>query len=321
MQNTQYNNIKVLVAEPTAKLRREITETLLKFGFRDIVDTGNLGVVVKAIEEGEVDLLIGDTKMPEGDLSEMVYDVRHGDMGENPFLITIILVSDATKEILQKVIDSGTDAVLIKPFSQEDLLERINTLARRRKRFVVTADYVGPDRRGKNRKVDDEIMLISVPNPLRDKSLRDNDQLRDKKSVELAVKSVNEQKIERYAVQINWLIEKITPDFVPLGDGVTIGLDQEGLNFLMKLSAVSHDFNVRLKSTHHLNLSEMAMTMKNMSNAMITNTDAIPTEDLIMMSKLGKIIETTVSRGKLLKTENEQATGEEEAGIPESAVK
>ncbi|MDH5750266.1 MAG: response regulator [Rhodospirillales bacterium] len=313
MNSMRYDSIKVLVAEPSADLRRQIKSTLHNFGIKNVIDTGNLGVVVDTINEGSIDLLIGDTKMPEGDLSEVVYNIRHGDVGDNPFLVTIILVSDPSKEILKKVIDSGTDVILVKPFALGDISDRIDALAKYRKRFVVTAKYVGPDRRGKTRVEGEEIQLITVPNPLQDKSLGHSDRLKIKRDVESATKLINEQKIERYAVQINWLIDRITPDFVPLDPAETINLDPDVVKYLKGLSVVAEDFRRRLKKTRFLHLSEMGVTLRNMSNSMLASAGKVTVEDLVIMSKLGMTIQNTFDRWKLLE-DADKAKASDEAG-------
>jgi len=57
----------------------------------------------------------------------------------------------------------------VKPLNTRTLIERIEVIANARKPFVVTADYIGPDRRKAVDRGSSIIPLITVPNPLRAK--------------------------------------------------------------------------------------------------------------------------------------------------------
>src|SRR3546814_1821103 len=62
-------------------------------------------------------------------------------------------------------------SLLVKPLSTRIILDRIETVALHRKPFVVTSDYIGPDRRKAVARRDSNVPLIEVPNPLREKML------------------------------------------------------------------------------------------------------------------------------------------------------
>lgn len=80
----------------------------------------------------------------------------------------IVTTWEADQDLVEKVADCGADALLVKPFAPKQLIERIEFLANRRKKFVVTSGYVGPDRR-KDQTRESPIPLIDVPNTLRAK--------------------------------------------------------------------------------------------------------------------------------------------------------
>ncbi|MBF0248762.1 MAG: hypothetical protein HQL36_11950, partial [Alphaproteobacteria bacterium] len=61
MALSPFEDIRVVLAEPSASLRRDIRDTLLAKGVRHIVDTGNMAQVMEALRGGAVDILIGDT--------------------------------------------------------------------------------------------------------------------------------------------------------------------------------------------------------------------------------------------------------------------
>ena len=64
---------------------------------------------------------------------------------------------------------SGEDDVLIRPFSASFLAERVRTLVDARKDFVVTSDYIGPNRRKASDR-SNYVSMLEVPNTLRIKA-------------------------------------------------------------------------------------------------------------------------------------------------------
>ena len=68
--------------------------------------------------------------------------------------------------MVKKVIESGSDDLLPKPLSSGHLISRIEQLVQARKSFVVTSEYIGPDRRNTEER-ESEITLLQVPNSLR----------------------------------------------------------------------------------------------------------------------------------------------------------
>jgi hypothetical protein len=64
-----------------------------------------------------------------------------------------------------RVLDSGADDLVLRPFSAATLGQRIRTHVERRKGFVVTTDYVGPDRR-RDATRPSNVNLFDPPNSL-----------------------------------------------------------------------------------------------------------------------------------------------------------
>jgi DNA-binding response OmpR family regulator len=67
-------------------------------------------------------------------------------------------------------LDAGADHVIAGPISPQQVMDRIEAMVHRRKSFVVTAEYFGPDRRLMARP-DGSARMVEVPNSLRDKAL------------------------------------------------------------------------------------------------------------------------------------------------------
>lgn len=284
MGTVDFGNAGVILAEPGRRLRDELQQVLVDLGFRRILATGNLLAVKKGLEEAAAHLLVGDTKLPEGDLSELVKQIRHSELGNDPFLVVITLVSNPTPALIRRVIDSGPDDVLVKPFEAVHLADRVNTLARGRKRFVVTTDYIGPDRRQVNRGSGMEVPLIDVPNPLLMAATGQLGSRIQSKSTQLALARVNVQKVERHAYQIGYLMDRIVPDLMA---GAGVEVIGENLALLHK---VAEDLSKRIRETPYRHVTEMCMTLANMAGEMKANGGGMANDNLMLMAKLTALI-------------------------------
>ncbi len=283
MSISQFDNIRVVLAEPSAKLRAELKACLRKYGFQSIQDTGNLLQVAEAVGQGNVDLLIADTSLPEGSFNDFVRELRHGKHGDNPFLVTVTLINDPSCAAVHAAIDSGTDHIMAKPFAPQDIINPVIELTHKRQRFVVTSDYIGPDRRSKPR-AGIQIASIHVPNPLRQRMTGQVSDEIMRRSVEAAKAIVNEQKVVRHAFQIGWLLEHLLPK---------INAEERDGDYaenIERLLLVSEDISKRIRTTRYAHVSEMCMTLSNMVKS--AKTHGFLPHDAMLISKMVKILES-----------------------------
>ncbi len=286
MNNNPFAGIKVLLAEPKSNVRKEFLGVLKELGCKNIMETGNIKDVHEALEEGGVDLLIGDTTLPEGDLSEVIYKIRHSQIGDNPFAIAMILVSKSDKDLISKVIDSGADDILIKPIDSKQLRDRLLMFSLGRKPFIVTSDYIGPDRRSKAREEKSALPSIVAPNPLfiRLSGTRGSGVM--KKAVTRAMSIVNEKKVERHAYSVHWLMERIIE--VQNGDIFARDFDME--EQFQRLNEVAVDISNRLNGTTYHHAAEMCMTLENMTAILKETPDLAGEDEMFLLGKLTEVI-------------------------------
>jgi hypothetical protein len=116
-------------------------------------------------------------------VARLMAAVRHGDVGMNPFMPMISVTNTPTADQVRALVDAGVDDVLPYPWSDSYVDARLENLIHNRKPFVVTSDYVGPDRRQKPRDGARHVVdPFPVPNALRAKAL---DRMPDDKLLEL----------------------------------------------------------------------------------------------------------------------------------------
>jgi CheY-like chemotaxis protein len=215
MAEPNVGDIVVVLGDPKSETRRLIRGAMTASGYRSVHDCADLKSIETQMVAGLPDLLITDTKIPGGDIFELVSKMRRGMLGENPFVPVIMLTWDANADIIRKAAACGVDDILAAPISPSDLFGRIKTLVARRKPFVVTSDYIGPDRRrDAGRDANDGIPLIDVPNTLRSKALGEPVSAAELRSAVGAVMSeINDQRLIRHSYQISFLVGMIFPAY------------------------------------------------------------------------------------------------------------
>ncbi len=162
-------DVRIRLCEPNPQLRGGLRTAFQDIGFHKFDDGGSLSRVETAIESGEVDLIIWDTSCAGGDVCQLTHDIRNHRLGNNPFLPIITMVTDATSANIVNVMESGPDDLVLKPLSTGFFLfTRIMSMVERTRSFVVTSDYIGPERRNENRQHQDLPLSMEVPSPLRD---------------------------------------------------------------------------------------------------------------------------------------------------------
>lgn len=208
----QFDKCRVLLFDPQTDTRYQTADALNSLGFRHLHDARDLTKLEGAYKSGPYDLLIGDTGGMQGTVCEMVRKLRHNAFGGNPFLGVILTTWSPTNPVIRRAVNSGTDHLLAKPFTREQINARVNAIIDKRKMFVVTLSYIGPDRR------DDESRepgaeRIKVPNSLRAKIRNDPTEMATQDAIESVMTRINRHKMSRYDLQIGVLIELLSRSF------------------------------------------------------------------------------------------------------------
>ncbi|HTO39626.1 MAG TPA: hypothetical protein VL026_01510 [Rhizomicrobium sp.] len=169
MLRLSYDNAVVLVYDPVAANRNATRAALYMLGFRRIETVATLDSFAEFIIKSPPDLAICEAQDAAPQLCGLIQSLRQG-AGENPYLVLIVTAWDNSSTLVRSVLDSGADDLLLRPFSVAQLGQRVRTHTERRKSFVITTDYIGPDRRRGDGGNPANIDLYAPPNSLRIKA-------------------------------------------------------------------------------------------------------------------------------------------------------
>ena len=285
MEKLNFELVDVLLVDTDLNTRQNIRNILYDTGFRKLRFGRRLTELRAALAVSMPDLLISETEFPDGDFCELIYAIRHHDIGTNPFLPVIGLTGNPTPEMVKRVIECGADALLAKPLSAAQVMERISDLIRERKPFVVTSDYIGPDRR-KEAKRKSDISMMEVPNSLKVKATGRKEETDEiQRTIDAAIEEVNLCKLERHALQIAILVDKIVPD---LEKGV---VDEPVQGLVKRLLYVAEDSSRRMVGTKYDHVSELCRSLIKVTSAIRAAGDNPESKDVRLLKPLSQAIQ------------------------------
>src|SRR3989344_1054106 len=120
--------MKILLVEDEDKLAQGIAKGLEMEGFTvDIVGDGKKALTRISLHRSDYDLIILDLMLPSMDGYEICKQVREW----NITVPILVLTARAETESKVKLLQSGADDYLVKPFSFAELVARIRALLRR----------------------------------------------------------------------------------------------------------------------------------------------------------------------------------------------
>lgn len=210
MPEYDLSQVECILFEPEGNVRRLMRDALGHLRISRVQAFGHMDEVRKAFETANPDLLVADATGTDSETFKVVHAIRHSLLGANPFLAIVVTAFNPTKSLLARVTNCGADALLVKPLAPKQLHERITALVDGTRNFVVTSDFIGPDRR-KSPREGSQIPLVEVPNTLRLKATNAFGRTNPHELIERASAEINELKLLRQAFQAAFLIEFATP--------------------------------------------------------------------------------------------------------------
>lgn len=246
-QNYRLQDVKVLLSDGNSPSRGALRDSLLGLGFRNIAMVERAGEVAGFLDDSGADLVVCDTDQAEGDICHMIHGLRHGEVGDDPFVPVIAVTWAPTPPAVEKIIRSGADLLLALPVSAGRVSGGVQRLIELRKPFVATSDYMGPDRRGHGREGGSPAVGIEVPNPLRARVTG----VSDDHLYTLATKRLDEQKVEHHAERITELVKLVVDHFTGAARDRDIAYHLERLRYL------SNDMHERVKNTKHAHQAQL----------------------------------------------------------------
>lgn len=277
-------DVEIIFGEPESNLRHAIRAALNRAGYENVQDFDRMEPLREAIARGNPDLVLIDTEMDKGEADALISDMRYNRLGKNPFVPVILTIWEPTRELVTRIASSGTDDLLVKPVSPNQVFERIKALVNNRKPFVVTSDYIGPDRR-KDASRGSDIPTIDVPNTLEAKvkgtPIKPSEVA---KIIAETQKEINEERLKRNAFQTCFLVNLLLPEF----DNFMV--TDERIDLVDRLIVVARDTGQRMKGTPYEHVSNLCSSLINVVSSIRDSITAPEKKDIDLLKPLSDAI-------------------------------
>ena len=143
-------NIAVLIGDTDVKRAERLAADLREFGFAPPIIAGSFNDVGVTLEKGEIDVAILADSLG-GRVFKLIRGVRHGLLGSNPFMVLYCALAPEHIDGAKHALRAGVDSILIQPVPAKEIADRVRKAGRTDIAFVVTSEYIGPDRRAADR--------------------------------------------------------------------------------------------------------------------------------------------------------------------------
>ena len=119
-------SIKVLVVDDMSTMRRIVKNVLKQIGYSDIAEAENGQDALTKLKAGGFGLVVSDWNMPVMPGIELLRSVRaDADLKSLPFLM---VTAEAQKENIIEAVQAGVSNYVVKPFTADALLEKLNKI-------------------------------------------------------------------------------------------------------------------------------------------------------------------------------------------------
>ena len=117
-------NMKVLIVDDFATMRRILKNIMKQIGFSDITEADNGKNALKVLKSQKIDLILCDWNMPEMPGIEVLNTVRADDeLKSTPF---VMVTAEAQKENILEAVKAGVSSYVVKPFTAETVEQKLN---------------------------------------------------------------------------------------------------------------------------------------------------------------------------------------------------
>jgi len=297
---TFYDRVDLLLVSPRTQNNASLRQTLADLEFREIRTASSNADILKALETRPPDLMITEFELPDGDIRETISDIRHHRIGTNPFMSIIVTTWQPSEALVHQVLDAGADDLLVQPASRGQLAKRVEALIFNRKPFVVTSNYIGPDRRNAPRPGKQVIQSREVPNILHSKVMGEDDTNASQHALDAAIATINLDKVIRNGAHLGYLTQKILSAYEQNNvDGPLVG-------HLRDLVSTGEDSIRRIHNTKFAHIQKLFEVIISVGQRLELAFNSPESKDLKLLPELAMSIRLALKDGdKSGKTTNQ----------------
>lgn len=119
-------NMRVLVVDDFATMRRIISNVLKQLGFENILEAEDGTKALQVLETEKVDFVITDWNMPQMSGLDLLKAIRASE--DKKDIPVLMVTAEAMQENIMKAAQAGVNNYIIKPFDAKTLSDKINKI-------------------------------------------------------------------------------------------------------------------------------------------------------------------------------------------------
>lgn len=119
-------NMKILVVDDFATMRRIVKNILNKIGFTNIIEADDGSTALEVLKKDKVDLIMSDWNMPNVTGLELLKAVRSNEsMKDMPFLM---VTAEGQHNSVVQTVQAGVSDYIVKPFTADTVKEKLEKM-------------------------------------------------------------------------------------------------------------------------------------------------------------------------------------------------
>ena len=260
LEEPRYDRIRVAIGDGDAAVATGLKEALHERGIVEVILCETTERLYRALDDEIVDLVLYDYHMLGDQFVEVMQRIRRKEVGQNPFVTIVATIRESTAETVRRLIDAGVDDLIRMPASIDRVFESIANSARRRRPFVITYEYVGPQRpvRNARKRIAEPTPGIRVPNTLKSRAFDGVSEESVRALVEAAVKKMVDQQLASCGNEIGNLAKRVAETYASI-DGSERNQQMRGS--LNRMAVVANDLRSKATGTSSESVSDLAATL------------------------------------------------------------
>jgi len=138
---------RILVVDDHQPMREILKSLLFGLGVRQLEEARDAAMAFEALRFSAFDILLTDYDM-EGETGvQLAGKLRRAQGNQNRRIPIVMITGRAEGPVIIAARDAGVDEYLIKPLTIVSLTQKLEAVLKRRRPFIETSAYIGPDRR------------------------------------------------------------------------------------------------------------------------------------------------------------------------------
>lgn len=119
-------NIKILIVDDFATMRKVVRNLLKQTGYENIVEAEDGIIALRTLKTQKIDFIISDWNMPNMTGIDLLRAVRaDNELTKTPFLM---VTAEALQDNVVTAVKAGVNNYIVKPFTAEVLNEKISKI-------------------------------------------------------------------------------------------------------------------------------------------------------------------------------------------------